>query len=70
MKGNGKEGSNYPIIALILHASKFMLKILHARFQKYMDQELPDVQARFQRGRGTWYPIANICWIMEKAKKF
>ena len=53
MKGNGKEGSNYPIIALILHASKFMLKILHARFQKYMDQELPDVQARFQRGRGT-----------------
>ena len=70
MKGNGKEGSNYPIIAFILHASKFMLKILHARLQQYMYQELPEVQARFQRGRGTQYPIANICWIMEKAKEF
>ena len=58
------------MFALILHASKLMLKILHARLQQYMHQELPDVQARFQRGRGTRYPIANIYWIMEKAKEF
>ena len=70
MKGNGKEGSNYPIIALILHASKFMLKILHARFQKYMDQELPDVQAGFIKDRRTGDQIAIIHWIMEKAKEF
>ena len=52
-KGNAKECSNYRTIALISHASKVMLKILQARFQQYMNQELPDVQAEFRKGRGT-----------------
>ena len=60
---------NYPTIALISHASKVMLKILQARFQQYMNQELPDVQAGFRKGRGTRDQIANICLIIEKARK-
>ena len=59
-KGNAKESSNYHTIALILHASKAMLKILQARFQQYMNQEFPDVQAGFRKGRGTRDQIANI----------
>ena len=57
-KGNTKEGSNYHTIALISHASKIMLKILQARLQQYMKQELPDVQAGFRQGRGTRDQIA------------
>ena len=55
-------------IALISQASKVMLKILQARLQLYMNHELPDVQAGFRKGRGTRDQIANICWIIEKAK--
>ena len=69
-KGNVKEHSNYRTIALISHASKVMLKILQARFQQYMNQELPDVQAGFTKGRGTRDQIANICWIIVKATEF
>ena len=58
------------IIALISHASKVMLKILQARLQQYMHRELPDVQAGFRRGRGTRNQIANMYWIIEKARKF
>ena len=67
-KGNAKECSNYRTIALISHASKVMLKILQARLQQYMNRELPDVQAGFRKGRGTRDQIANIRWIMEKAR--
>ncbi|KAF7249469.1 Craniofacial development protein 2 [Varanus komodoensis] len=69
-KGNAKECSNYRTIALISHASKVMLKILQARLQQYVERELPEVQAGFRRGRGTRVQIANICWIMEKAREF
>ena len=69
-KGNAKECSNYRTIALISHASKVMLKILQARLQQYMNRELPDVQAGFRKGRGTRVQIANIRWIMEKAREF
>ena len=55
---------------LISHASKEMLKILQARLQQYMNCELPNIQARFRKGRGTRDQIANICWIMEKAREF
>ena len=65
-KGNAKECSNYRAIALISHTSKVMFKILQARFQQYVNHELPDVQAGFRKGRGTRDQIANICWIMEK----
>ena len=67
-KGNTKECSNYCKIALILHASKVMLKILQARLQQYLNRELPDVQAGFRKGRGTRDQIANIRWIVEKAR--
>ena len=67
-KGNAKECSNYHTIALISHASKVMLKILQARFQQYVNCELPDVQAGFRKGRGTRDQIANIYWINEKAR--
>ena len=67
-KGNAKECSHYRTIALISHASKVMLRILHARLQQYVNCELPDVQAGFRKGRGTRDQIANICWIMEKAR--
>jgi len=69
-KGNAKECSNYRTIALISHASKVMLKILQARLQQYMNCELPDVQAGFRKGRGTRDQIANIHWIMVKAREF
>ena len=67
-KDNTKECSNYRTIALISHASKVMLKILRARLQQYMNRELPDVQAGFRKGGGTRGQIANICWIIEKAR--
>ena len=66
-KGNAKECSNYRTIALISHASKVMLKILHTRLQQYVNHELPDVQAGFRKGRGTRDQIANTYWIIEKA---
>ena len=69
-KDKPKECSNYHTIALISQASKVMLKILQARFQQYMNCELPDVQAGFKKGRGTRDQIANIWWIIEKARKF
>ena len=69
-KGNSKECSNYRTMALISHASKVMLKILQARLQQYMICELPDVQAGFRKGRGTRDQIANIHWIIEKAREF
>ena len=69
-KGNAKECSNYHTIALISHTSKVMLKILQARLQQYVNCELPDVQAGFRKGRGTRDQIANICWIIEKAREF
>ena len=69
-KGNAKECLNYYTIALISHASKEMLKILQARLQQYVNRELPDVQAGFRKGRGTRDQIANICWIIKKAREF
>ena len=68
--GNAKECSNYHTVALISHASKVMIKILQARLKQYMNCELPDVQAGFRKDRGTRDQIANICWIMEKAREF
>ena len=69
-KGNAKESSNYCTIALISQVSKVMLKILQARLQQYVNRELPDVQVGFRKGRGTRDQIANICWIIEKAREF
>ena len=69
-KGSAKEYSNYHTIAIISHASKVMLKILQVRLQQYVNWELPDVQAGFRKGRGIRYQIANICWIIEKAREF
>ena len=69
-KGIAKEHSNYCTIALISHACKIMLKILQARLQQYVNQELPDVQNKFRKGRGTRDHIANIYWITEKAREF
>ena len=70
-KGNAKECSNYHTIALISHASKVMLNILHARLQQYVNRELLDVQPGFAKGRRTTRDqIANMCWIMEKAREF
>ena len=69
-KDNAKECSNYQTIALISHARKVMLKILQARLQQYMNQELPDVKAGFRKGRGTRNQIANFCWMIEKARGF
>ena len=68
-KGHAKECSNYHTIALISHASKVMLKILQARLQQYMTRELPEVQTRFRKGRGTRDQIANIYWIIKKKNK-
>ena len=62
--------SNYRIIALISHTSKVMLKILQARLQHYVNCELPGIQVGFRKGRGTRDQIANICWIIEKAREF
>ena len=69
-KDNAKECSNYHTIALISHAGKVMLKIHQARLQQCVNHELPDVQAGFRKGRGTRDQIANIRWIMEKAREF
>ena len=69
-KGNAKECSIYHTIALISHTSKIMLKILQARLQQYVNCELPDVRARFRKGRGTREQMANTCWIIEKAREF
>ena len=69
-KVNVKEHSNYCTIALISHASKVMLKILQARLQQYVNCEVTDVQAGFRKGRGTRDQIANICWIIKKAREF
>ena len=69
-KGNAKECSNYRTIALISHASKVTLKILQTRLQQYVNHELPDVQAGFSKGRGTRDQIANVYWIIEKAREF
>ena len=69
-KDNAKECSDYCTIALISHASKVMHKILQARLQQYMNCGLPDIQAGFRKGRGTRDQIANIHWIMKKAREF
>ena len=67
-KGNAKEYSSYCTVALISHASKVMLKILQARLQQYVNHELPNVQSRVRKYRGTRDQIANICWIIKKPK--
>ena len=69
-KGIAKACSNYRTTALISHASKVMLKILQARLQQYINCELPDVQAGFRKGRGTRDQVANIHWIIKKAREF
>ena len=69
-KDNAKESSNYCRIALISHTSKIMLKILQARLQQYVNCELPDVKADFRKGRGIRDQIANIRWIIKKAREF
>ena len=68
-QGNGKECSNYRTIVLISRASKVMLKILQTGLQKHINQELPNVQPGFRKGRGTRYQIANIHWIIEKTRE-
>ena len=69
-KGNAKGCSNYRAIALTSNASKVMLRILQTRLQQYVNQEIPDVQAGFGKGRGTRDQIANIRWIIKKAREF
>ena len=69
-KGNAKECSNYHTITLISYANKLMLRILNAKLQQYVNHELPDVQAGFRKGRGTSDQIANIHWVIEKAREF
>ena len=69
-KGSDKEGSNYYTIAVILHTSKVIFKIIQARLSQCVNQEIPDVQNGFQRGRGPRDQISNICWIMKKAWEF
>ena len=69
-KGNVKECSSYHMVAVISHASKVMLKILQARLQQYVNHKLLDVQPGFRKGRGTRDQIANILWIIEKAREF
>ena len=69
-KGNAKDCSSYHPIALITHISKLMLKILQTRLQQYVNREIPDVQAGLRKGRGTRDQIANICWIIKKAREF
>ena len=69
-KVNAKDCSNYCKIALISQASKIILKILQARLQQSMNHELPDVHTGFRKGRGTIEQIANICWIIEKAREY
>ena len=69
-KANAKEGSNYCTITLISHARKVVLKIPEARLQQYMNRELADVQAGFRKDRGLRDQVANVPWIIEKARKF
>ena len=69
-KGNAKECSNYNTTAFVSHTSKVMIKILKARLQQYVNHELPDIQVGFRKGRGTRDQIANIYWIIEKAREF
>ena len=69
-KGNDKDCSNYCTVILISHASKVTFKILQAKLQEYMNQELPDVETGFRKGRGTRDQTASICWIIEKAREF
>ena len=69
-KGSAKDCLNYHTIVLISHASKVILKILQAGVQQYMNQELTDIQGGFRKGRGTRDQIANICWIIQKAREF
>ena len=69
-KGNVKECSNYRTIALISHANKVTFKILQTRLQQYMNRELPGVQAGLRKGKGTTDQIANICWVIKKAREF
>ena len=69
-KGNAKECSNYHTIVLISHSSKVMLIILQVRLQQYMNYELPDVQTGFRKGRGSRDQIANMCWVIKKAREF
>ena len=69
-KGNAKECSNYHTVARISHTSKVILKILQARLWQYVNHELPDIQAGVRKGRGTRDQIANICWIIKKAREF
>ena len=69
-KGNAKEWSNYYTVALILHASMIMLKILQTRLQQCVNPKIPDIEAGFRKGRRTRDQIANICWIIEKAREF
>ena len=69
-KGSAKEYSNYRTIALISHASKVILTVLQAKLQQYVSHELPDVQTGLRKGRGTRDQIANIQWIIEKAREF
>ena len=69
-KSNAKECSNYRTVALISHASKVMFKIFQARLQQYMNRELADIRTGFGKGRGTRDQIANIRWIIEKAREF
>ena len=69
-KGNAKQCSNYHTIAFISHTSKVIPQVLQARLQQYMNHELPDVQVGFRKGRGTRDQIANIRWIIKKAREF
>ena len=69
-KDNVQECSNYCTIALILHSRQVMFKIFQARLQQYVNRELPDVHAGYRKGRGSRDQIANICWIIEKAREF
>ena len=69
-KGSTKERSKHQTTAPISHSRKVMLKILNARIQHYVNQALSDVEAGFRKGRGTRDQIANICWIIEKAREF
>ena len=69
-KGNAKECSNYCTILLISHTSKVILEVLQARLQQYVNLKHPDIQAGFRKGRGTRDQIANIFWIIEKAREF
>ena len=69
-KGNAKECSNYHTIALISHTGKVTFKVLQARLQEYLNQECPDAQAGFRKGRGTRDQIANVQWINKKAREF